>query len=227
MTIIKASITAGVELTDVAIFIEGDCKHWPLFVFAHGAGAPMDSPFMNQMTELLLEQGIAVARFEFPYMVQRREIGKKRPPDAQAKLLDTWRSVINRLREYRSNGRPGFIIGGKSMGGRMASMVADEMSVSGLVCIGYPFHPQGKPEKTRTEHLQDITTPTLMTQGDRDALGNKEDVAGYDLAGSITMVWLTDGDHDLKPRVRSGFTHEQNIRTAADAIADFCGRGNS
>jgi uncharacterized protein len=188
----------------------------PLLVLAHGAGASMDSPFMDNLAGLLAEQGIGVVRFEFPYMQERRENGKKRPPNKQDVLLDSWREVIEEL------GNPeALYIGGKSMGGRMASLIADEQAVTGLVCLGYPFHPQGKPEKLRTEHLADLQTPTLIVQGTRDKLGSQEEVETYSLSSAIDVLWLEDGDHDLKPRVKSGFTHEQHLKRTAENIAEF------
>ncbi|GAA5316505.1 MAG: hypothetical protein AseanaTS_17090 [Candidatus Pelagadaptatus aseana] len=196
--------------------IEGR-PEWPLFVFAHGAGAPMDSDFMNRMTELLLERRVAVARFEFPYMAERRENGKKRPPNGQKQLLDCWREVFAECKADRK-----LIIGGKSMGGRMASMIADEVGAAGLVCLGYPFHAPGKPEKTRTEHLQALQTPTVIIQGTRDAMGNQEEVTHYSLSDAIELFWLEDGNHDLKPRIKSGFSHDQHLQLAADRMAAFC-----
>lgn len=191
----------------------------PRLILAHGAGAPMDSEFMERMAVLLAQLGVGVIRFEFAYMQQRREHGSKRPPDRQPVLLERWRQVIAQF----SSTEPLFI-GGKSMGGRMATLIADEMAVSGCVCLGYPFHPPSKPEQTRTEHLQDLSTPTLIVQGTRDALGNQEEVGSYALSPGIHLHWLEDGDHDLKPRVRSGYTHEQHLQSAARAIADFVHR---
>jgi len=188
----------------------------PLFIFAHGAGAPMDSEFMEQMAILLAEREIGVVRFEFPYMAQRRSGGSKRPPDRQPLLLDTWRQVIEQCR-----GKGKLFIGGKSMGGRMASLVVGEAEVDGLVCLGYPFHPAKKPEKLRTEHLYELRTPSLIVQGTRDALGSREEVVSYDLPKAIQLYWLEDGDHDLKPRVKSGYTHQQHMISTADAIAAF------
>ncbi len=188
----------------------------PVLILAHGAGAPMDSEFMERIAELLAERNVGVARFEFPYMAQRRTGGSKRPPDRQPALLDYWRQVLEQFSRDEQ-----VFIGGKSMGGRMASLIADESDVAGLVCLGYPFHPAKKPEKLRTEHLASLKTSTLIVQGSRDALGNAEEVAGYELADTIDLCWLEDGDHDLKPRVRSGFTHDQHLRSAADAIASF------
>jgi hypothetical protein len=187
-------------------------------ILAHGAGAPMDSPFMQRMAELLAACGVNVLRFEFPYMAARRADGGKRPPNPQGQLLDCWREVYREVRE-RLNGP--LAIGGKSMGGRMASLLADELGANALVCLGYPFYAAGKPEKPRVEHLAELKTRTLIVQGERDALGNRETVAGYDLAPSVALEWLVAADHDLKPLKASGFTHEQHLQTAAGAVAAF------
>lgn len=115
-------------------------------------------------------------------------------------------------------------IGGKSMGGRMASLVADELGVAGLICLGYPFHPPGKPDKLRTAHLAGLQTPTLICQGERDTFGQRAEVAGYDLSSAINFEWLPDGDHSFKPRKRSGFTEADNLAAAAAACAAFIAR---
>ncbi|MDH3529795.1 MAG: alpha/beta hydrolase [Acidobacteriota bacterium] len=186
------------------------------FVMAHGAGAPMDHPFMNTIAEGLAQNGLVVSRFEFPYMAKRRATGKGGGPGSPKVLLQTWRDVIN---EYK--GDLPLFIGGKSMGGRIASMVADEPGISGVVCLGYPFHPPGKPEKLRTEHLRTMPVPMLVIQGERDPFGNPEEVAGYDLADTVELVWVPDGDHSLKPRKKSGHTEEGNLALAITSISDF------
>ena len=187
------------------------------FIFAHGAGAPMDSEFMNIFSKGLVESGIKVIRFEFPYMAKRREDGKRRGPGNAIRLLDDWRQVV---------GQVGFelplFIGGKSMGGRLASMIADEFdSVKGLVCLGYPFHPPGKPENLRTEHLEEIKTPSVIIQGERDPFGRPEEVATYGLSDQIRVEWLPDGDHSFKPRKKSGFTEDDNLQKAVSLATDF------
>ncbi|MFJ7885038.1 alpha/beta family hydrolase [Pseudomonas sp. NPDC096917] len=187
-------------------------------ILAHGAGAPMDSDWMTGMAERLAARGINVVRFEFPYMAQRRLEGGKRPPNPQATLLECWREVYSEVRRHVAGP---LAIGGKSMGGRMASLVADELQVSRLVCLGYPFYAVGKPEKPRVAHLTELRTPTLIVQGERDALGNREAVEAYVLAPSIEVLWLTAGDHDLKPLKASGLTHEQHLDAAADNIANW------
>lgn len=184
-----------------------------MLVLAHGAGAPMDSPFMSDIAARVGALGWSVARFEFPYMARRREDASKRPPDRQPILEETWEKVVELL-----GPQDRLVIGGKSMGGRIASMIADRMGVAGLVCLGYPFHPPGKPEKTRTAHLAALRTPALICQGTRDPFGTREDVAGYALSPSIEVTWLEDGNHDLAPRKASGRTKEQALDECARAI---------
>lgn len=188
----------------------------PTVVLAHGAGAPMDSPFLNVMAAGLGAAGLRVARFEFPYMRRRREEGKRGAPDREPALRAAWKEVIAEL-----GGGERLVIGGKSMGGRMASLVADEVGARGLVCLGYPFHPPDKPDRLRTAHLQDLRTPTLIVQGTRDPLGTREDVAGYALSPAIRIVWLEDGDHSFKPRASSGFKEKQHLESAVAAVAEF------
>lgn len=195
-------------------------KSAPAFIFAHGAGAPMDSDFMVQMAGMLASKGINVYRFEFPYMMTRRKLGGRRPPDRMPVLLEAWRQQVKNLRAALPP-QTKIVIGGKSMGGRVASLIADALAADALVCLGYPFHPQGKPDKLRTQHLYTLKTPTLIVQGTRDSLGNEEEIKSYHLPASINFVWLKDGNHDFKPRVRSGFTHQQHLAAAATAVTTF------
>jgi uncharacterized protein len=182
---------------------------------AHGAGVAMDSPFMEFFATKLGERGFRVARFEFPYMASKRATGNQKPPDREPVLRDTWMKVIGML------GRERLVIGGKSMGGRIASLIADEAGVAGLVCLGYPFHPEGKPEKLRVDHLESIKTPTLILQGERDPFGTREEVAGYKLSSAIRIAWLNDGDHSFTPRKSSGRTEEQNWEEGVGEIVGF------
>ncbi len=108
------------------------------------------------------------------------------------------------------------------MGGRIASLIADSAGVSGLICLGYPFHAPGKkPTSNRLEHLLNIQTPTLICQGTRDTMGSMNDIAEYQLSNTIQLHWLEDGDHELKPRKTSGRTEDQNWQQAIDAIKRF------
>ena len=189
----------------------------PTFILAHGAGAGMDHRWMDEMAAALAEESIRVVRFEFPYMQEFRMTGKRGRPDPSVVLEETWLRVIEQV------GRPGeLFIGGKSMGGRIASMVADRAGVMGLVCMGYPFHPTGKPSVLRVAHLADLATPTLILQGERDALGTKDEIAGYNLSRSIRVLYLPDGDHSFKPRKSSGHTVGENMSAAVQETAAFC-----
>ncbi len=182
---------------------------------AHGAGAPMDSAFMQSIAQGVAERNIRAVRFEFPYMEQRRRDGKRRAPDREPRLLDAWREVIRELGASR------LVIGGKSLGGRMASLIAEETGVLGLICLGYPFHPPGKPERLRIAHLMPLDIPALVLQGERDPFGNISEVAGYGLPPNIRVRWLADGDHSFVPRKRSGRTEADNLAEAVNEIADF------
>jgi uncharacterized protein len=182
----------------------------PLTVLlAHGAGAGMDHPFMGAIAAGLGAAGWRVLRFEFGYMQQRRLTGKKRGPDTPAKLEACLRSAVD------AAGPPGrLVLAGKSMGGRVSSMYADDLGVRGLICLGYPFHPPGRPEKLRTAHLLELRTSALILQGERDPFGTREQVPGYGLPPGIRLEWLPDGDHGLKPRKRSGHSEEGNLALA-------------
>lgn len=186
------------------------------YVVAHGAGGAMDTPWMNKMARALAARSIRVVRFEFPYMARRRKGEGGRAPDRQPVLLDSWRNVIREL-----GGGERLFIGGKSMGGRMASMVADDEHVRGLICLGYPFHPPNQPERTRTAHLESLYTPTLIIQGSRDQFGNQDDVRTYHLSPSIRVEWIEGGDHSFKPPARSGVTESQTLSQAVELIVQF------
>lgn len=193
-------------------------------LLAHGAGAPMDSASMTAAANALAMAGFRVARFEFGYMAARRtEAGRKPPPRAET-LNPEYKAAVEQL------GVKGpLIIGGKSMGGRVASMVADELFASGkilgLLCLGYPFHPPAKPDQLRTKHLANLKTPTLIVQGTRDEFGTLEEVPNYELSDCIELLWLEDGDHDLKPRKSiSGLSVADHLKTLGDAVAAWAAR---
>lgn len=186
-------------------------------LFTHGAGAPMDTPWMDAIADGLAAQGIRTARFEFAYMAARRQ-GQRKPPPRAELVMDEYRAAVAAV---ESAGQ--FFIGGKSMGGRVASMVSDELfaagRIAGLVCLGYPFHPPGKPESLRTAHLERLAAPALICQGERDPFGTVEEVAHYKLSPSISLHWLADGDHDLKPRKASGQSFDGHVASTTAAIA--------
>ncbi|MCQ4629959.1 alpha/beta hydrolase [Shinella sp. CPCC 100929] len=187
-------------------------------LLAHGSGAPMDSPAMTAAATALAAEGLRVARFEFSYMAARRNEGSRRPPP-KAETLNP--EFLDAIAELAAKGR--LVIGGKSMGGRVASMVADDLfaegRIAGLLCLGYPFHPPEKPAQLRTAHLMGQKTPALICQGTRDPFGTKEEVPGYGLPDTIRVLWLEDGDHDLKPRKSlSGFSAADHLATMAKTV---------
>jgi hypothetical protein len=203
-----------------AFLTDGPDDAGTALLLAHGAGAPMDSPFMDAIAGLIAAHDICVLRFEFPYMAARRQSGRSPPPRADA-LCAVYRHVVGEA------ARPGrrLIVGGKSMGGRVASMIADALyrdgTVAGLVCLGYPFHPPGKPDRLRTAHLEVMSVPALVCQGERDPFGSRDEVEVYRLSPAIRLHWLADGDHDLAPRKASGLTKDDNWQDAAAAVASF------
>ena len=185
------------------------------FILSHGAGAPMDSPLLTTIARGLARSGLRVIRFEFPYMRARRE-GGRRPPDRQSVLLETWREVIE------AAGDPArLFIGGHSMGGRMATMIADEMKVAGLCCISYPFHPPDHPGKTRIDHLKTLATPAVLIQGTRDPFGTPDEVHAYELSASIQVDWLEGADHSLKPPRKSPVSWQKNLEHATRRFVAF------
>jgi predicted alpha/beta-hydrolase family hydrolase len=199
----------------------------PAYLFAHGAGADMNSEFIARLAEKLSAKGIRVVRFNFPYMIKRAEDGTRRPPDRAPKLLLAYEKAIKQL-------NCPVVIGGKSMGGRMSSMLmaenalretSDRLPILGSACLGYPFHAVGKDPKDRLDHLKDLVEPLLIVQGTRDKMGSLEEVNDYLADGrinsAVTIKWLEDGDHDLKPRKVSGFSHPQHIDNALEQVAEF------
>jgi uncharacterized protein len=190
----------------------------PLVALAHGAGAPMDSPFLATVAAGLAARGLRVLRFEFPYMAARRR-GERRPPDREPVLRATWAAVADEL-----GGAARVVFAGKSLGGRIASLVADELGARAVVAFGYPFHPPQEPAKLRTAHLAELTTPMLILQGTRDPFGGREEVADYRLSPAIELHWLEDGDHSFVPRLRSGHTEAEHLAAAVAAAAEFIDR---
>jgi predicted alpha/beta-hydrolase family hydrolase len=196
-------------------------------IMAHGAGAGITFAFLATLAELLGERGLHVVRFEFDYMASQREGGKKRPPPRAEKLMHEYTAMIASV--SRGIGKSDKIfIGGKSLGGRVASLVAEEEfrsgRIAGLICLGYPFHPPGRPEKLRTAHLAAITCPSLILQGTRDPFGSEAEIDEIAMPPAVAIHWLGDGDHDFKPRRSSGRTQADNLLEAAEAIAAFVAR---
>lgn len=207
-------------------------------LLAHGAGAGQDSEAMVALTGALVDVGVTVVRFDFPYMVRRREDGRRRPPDRQPVLLAAFAEALAAVHEdARRAGR--LLIGGKSMGGRMATLLmagahtsseceALLKEVAGVVCFGYPFHPPGKPERLRLDHWPDLRAPLLVCQGERDTFGNRAEVEQYAreglLSGAVTLHWLADGNHGLTPRKASGLTRADHLAASGQAMLSWLQR---
>ena len=202
--------------------ITGSPEARATLLLAHGAGAPMDSPFMETIAAGLAARGWRVVRFEFPYMAQTRQRGQRRAPDRLPRLLEAFRQQVT----LESGGGP-LLIGGKSMGGRVASVLVDELAaaqgVIGCLCFGYPFHPPGRPEQLRVDHLRTLITPTLILQGERDSFGRRGEVEGYGLSAAIELQWIPSGDHSFKPTRSSGLSEAETCQLAVELADQFCG----
>src|SRR5262245_18679458 len=202
----------------VDFLFDGPADAKTTIMLAHGAGAPMDSAAMNGVTKALASAGLRIARFEFAYMASRRTAAGRKPPPRAEKVTAEYTAAVEALQAKGS-----LVIGGKSMGGRVASMICDELftkgRISGLLCLGYPFHPVGKPQQLRTAHLTQMKTPALIVQGTRDPFGTRAEVTSYKLSKQIEIFWLEDGDHDLKPRKAvSGFSAADHLTTLAKTV---------
>ncbi|WP_349342988.1 alpha/beta family hydrolase [Marinobacter sp. MMG032] len=187
-----------------------------VLILAHGAGAPADSTFMEELSAALEREGIGTIRFEFPYMQKRRQDGKKRPPDREPILLEYFSGVIDRVRAELGSGSL-ILVGGKSMGGRMASILASRREdIDGVICFGYPFHPPGKLDRWRTAHFRDLNCPILVLQGTRDPFGKPDELADHqrDLE-AIDLRWLEGGNHDFQTLKSQPQTQSELIAQAA------------
>ena len=186
-------------------------------ILAHGAGQGMDSDFMLAYDKALNGYGVGVTRFNFPYMQRMTKEARRLPPDRMPKLIEAFKAEVQ-AHENES----ALFIGGKSMGGRVASLICDELeSVKGCICLGYPFHPPGKPEKLRTEHLLTQKKPTLILQGTRDPFGKPDEIASYELSEQVQVSYLESGEHSFKPIKSSGFTQQELIEKAAELAAEY------
>jgi len=187
-----------------------------VLILAHGAGAPADSTFMEELSAALEREGIGTIRFEFPYMQKRRQDGKKRPPDREPVLLEYFSGVIDRVRAELGSGSL-LLVGGKSMGGRMASILASRRDdIDGVICFGYPFHPPGKLDRWRTAHFRDLNCPILVLQGTRDPFGKPDELEDHQQElEAIDLRWLEGGNHDFQTLKSQPQTQSELIAQAA------------
>ena len=214
-------VKAGVGRTSARSYPPAERRGGVTLVLAHGAGAPQTHPWMVSMAKALAERGIAVVTFNFLYTESKR-----RAPDKNDVLEATWLAAIEAVRARAGSDR--LFIGGKSMGGRIATQVAarPEVEVDGLVLLGYPLHPPGKPSQLRTAHLPRVRAPMLFVQGSRDAFGTREEmepvVAG--LSRGTRLFVVEGGDHSLVVPKSTGISLADTMARVADEIARFTAR---
>lgn len=202
-------------MSDVKFELSGPKKAAIVLALAPAAGQSHKVEIMSHFAAALGRIGVRVARFDFPYMAERDSTGRRRAPDSEPVLLDTWRKVITQLGAER------LFVGGKSLGGRTAAMVADACQVRGVVCLGFPFHPTGKPDRYDLGPLDTIHTPTLLIQGEWDPFGDKGEVSGYPFSPQVQLKWMKEGDHSFQPPKESKRTREENWDVAVRLIGRF------
>jgi len=203
------------DLTNVGAI--GYPAHDPrtLLVLAHGAGAGQQHPFMVSMARLLSAKGISIVTFDFPYMRERRKV-----PDKAPVLEAAFREVIVAAREWAP--RLPLFIGGKSMGGRMATHLAAQQldALKGVVVFGYPLHPPGKPNQPRTAHLPSIAAPMLIVQGERDTFGTPDELRPVikTMTAQVTLHVVAKGDHSLSVRSQK---RDDTLAHVAEVVAGW------
>ena len=203
-------------MSDVLIHFDGPKKAPITIALAPGSGQSYQVEFMAFFAKALGEVGLRVARFDFPYMSERASSNKRRSADPEPVMCETWRQVIRQLGPPEK-----LFIGGKSHGGRVAGLVADECQVAGLVCIGFPFHATGKSDKYDLVPLDRIQTPTLLLQGEWDTFGDKGEVTSYPLSSQVQVKWIREADHSLQPPKEFKRTREENWTASAKLIGRF------
>lgn len=194
----------------------------PIVLLAHGAGIPMNAPFMTHFAKGLADQGFRAVRFEFAFMRQMRETGQRVPPGAPQEMMREMAAIVNHL-----GGPENVIIGGKSLGGRVAMGLAAGMAkagrpVKGLFCLGFPFHPPEQPENIQAAIFDNISQPVLLLQGSADPLGSRQEVEAHGMPEHVSLHWLEDGDHDFGTGDGSTRTKQQNWDEAAAALVEYC-----
>lgn len=214
----------GIESVQVEglgpLSVQGQARVGRLLI-THGAGAGLDSAVLIAFRQALAEQGVQTLGVEFAYLRQMRKEGRRRPPPRVAHLVNELALGCDILSQVSQMTQVPLWLGGKSMGGRVASMVAARDGAAGLVLCGYPFHPPKHPDRLRLDHWPSLRCPVLVLQGTRDSFGSRDEVNGYELPAAAEVRWLEDGDHDWKPRRASGRSQAGLIREAARHAAAF------
>ena len=215
------AIDAGDGKTTTANHYAAEKPRKILVVLAHGAGAGQKHPFMVATAEGLAARGIDVVTFDFPYMHARRGA-----PDKAPVLERCFKAVIDASRTIKGLSRHALFIGGKSMGGRMATHLGaqDVEGLKGVVALGYPLHPPGAPDKLRVAHLPEISVPVLIVQGERDAFGSPAELEPHlkTMKKAATLHPIAGADHSLTVRSRRGAEVFEDILTT---ISDWMGSG--
>lgn len=185
----------------------------------------MNSPFLDRVADLISSKGVAVHRFEFPYMAARAEGGARRPAPRAETLVGDYCNAVAECSD-RIGKRARLFIGGKSMGGRIACLAAAEPAVadriSGIVVLGFPLAPPRRAHILRGSIIENLAIPTLIVQGTRDPFGGRAAFGKLNLPSVLEMRWIEDCDHDLAPRRSAGKSKEDALLEATTAIAEFC-----
>jgi predicted alpha/beta-hydrolase family hydrolase len=187
-------------------------------LLAHGAGADMHSATLTSVTDALAAAKIPSLRFNFPYKAAGRR-GPDRPPILEAAV----REAIDELAQRTKLSPDRLVLGGRSMGGRICSMVAAESGALGLALLGYPLHPPGKPDQLRVDHFSKLKMPVLFASGTRDAFGTPDELKKYakKIKGRVTFHWIDTADHGFKPLKSSGITQPQALTGVGEAVVEF------
>jgi predicted alpha/beta-hydrolase family hydrolase len=187
-------------------------------LLAHGAGADMNASTLTSVADALADAKIPSLRFNFPYKSAGRS-GPDRPPVLEASV----REAIAELARRTKLDPQRFVLGGRSMGGRICSMVAAVDGALGLTLLGYPLHPPGKPEQLRVDHFSKLTMPVLFASGTRDAFGTPDELKKHakKIKGRVTFHWIDTADHGFKPLKSSGITQPQALDGVAEAVVAF------
>jgi len=191
-------------------------------LLAHGAGADMNAAALTVVADALADARIPSLRFDFPYRAAGR-----RAPDRAPVLEVAVREAATELARRAQVPLDRLVLGGRSMGGRIASMVAgdrdDPIPALGLALLGYPLHPPGKPETLRVEHFSRLSMPVLFVSGTRDAFGTPAELQRHakKIKGRVTFSWVETGDHGFKPLKASGMTASEALTGVAAAVVEF------
>jgi predicted alpha/beta-hydrolase family hydrolase len=212
------SFQVGDASTTARVYAPAAAPALATLVLGHGAGAPQTHPWMVAMAEAMASRGVQAVTFNFLYAERGRRL-----PDRNPILEATWRAAIAAVRTHLGQARP--FIGGKSMGGRIATQVAaqPDVDVAGLVLLGYPLHPPGKPTQLRTAHLPAIRAPMLFVQGSRDPFGGPGELGPFlaGLAPGTRLFAVEGGDHSLAPVHARGESTAAALARVADEVAHF------